>query len=428
MGGLKLPGGGGDLMHGSQYLIYNTGDDGDSQYNAPQTYTVISNAGTSNIDVAAYAGNTISFNTGTKRISDSANGMGVFTTGDTIRVIGSVSNDGVYTVSTGGQAGYVVTTENLVLTEGASPYIILCKRATPSNNCVKENNSNRTWRRAATNGEKIGTLGSTGLLVWYDSTKCYTIHPAAADLAMNATTKTLTIVGGASEANKYYNGQVLEFSGFAVANNNRTGGYPVVSVTVNSGNLDIVLWTGFTSDVTLTGTTTNGNMVISGLPSTAGLRIGMAITGTGVGVASTIASIDSATQITGTVNSSASATVSVTFTTLATETAAGSRSIKVVCNNIFAYAAMCNAVALGGYSDWRIPSDMELANLRNMSTNPAVPDATAFPTWPTDATQVWSSTKNPKVVAEAQSVLFTYGDIYDINKTTAQYCAIVRGH
>jgi hypothetical protein len=64
----------------------------------------------------------------------------------------------------------------------------------------------------------------------------------------------------------------------------------------------------------MAGTTTNGNKVISGLPSTTGLAVGMAISGTGVGAASVIASIDSSTQVTGTVNSTASAAVAIVFT------------------------------------------------------------------------------------------------------------------
>jgi len=64
-----------------------------------------------------------------------------------------------------------------------------------------------------------------------------------------------------------------------------------------------------------TGTTTSGNAVISGLTDTSQLAIGMTITGTGVGAASVIATIDSATQVTGTVNSTASASVTVTFKT-----------------------------------------------------------------------------------------------------------------
>jgi len=64
---------------------------------------------------------------------------------------------------------------------------------------------------------------------------------------------------------------------------------------------------------TRNGTTTNGNKVISGLATTVDLVVGQEITGTGVGAGSVIATIDSATQVTGTVNSTASATVSVTF-------------------------------------------------------------------------------------------------------------------
>jgi hypothetical protein len=62
-----------------------------------------------------------------------------------------------------------------------------------------------------------------------------------------------------------------------------------------------------------TGTTHNGTKVIDGLTDTSQMVPGMEITGTGVGAASVIATIDSATQITGTVNSTASGTVTVTF-------------------------------------------------------------------------------------------------------------------
>jgi len=62
-----------------------------------------------------------------------------------------------------------------------------------------------------------------------------------------------------------------------------------------------------------TGTTTNGNKIISGLTDTSQLVVGMLITGTNVGAASVIATIDSATQVTGTVNSTGSATNTITF-------------------------------------------------------------------------------------------------------------------
>lgn len=64
---------------------------------------------------------------------------------------------------------------------------------------------------------------------------------------------------------------------------------------------------------TRNGTTTNGSKVISGLAKTSDLVVGQEVTGTGVGASAKIASIDSATQITTDVNSTASATVSITF-------------------------------------------------------------------------------------------------------------------
>lgn len=51
-------------------------------------------------------------------------------------------------------------------------------------------------------------------------------------------------------------------------------------------------------NVTLTGTTTAGSAVITGLSSTAGLAVGMAAIGSTIPAGRTIASIDSATQVT----------------------------------------------------------------------------------------------------------------------------------
>lgn len=56
----------------------------------------------------------IAFVSSTKKITDSNNGLAGFLTGDKIKVTGSVHNDGVYTVATGGVAGEIVVTENLV--------------------------------------------------------------------------------------------------------------------------------------------------------------------------------------------------------------------------------------------------------------------------------------------------------------------------
>jgi len=71
---------------------------------------------------------------------------------------------------------------------------------------------------------------------------------------------------------------------------------------------------------TMTGTLTSGTMIIKELTDTSKLIVGMKITGTGVGVGSTIASIDSPTQITGTVNSTAMGTSSSSVTFASSQT------------------------------------------------------------------------------------------------------------
>jgi hypothetical protein len=60
-----------------------------------------------------YAASTISFDSATKQIRDSANGLAAFATGKTIYV-DSGSNDGTYTITDGGHAGYIVVSETLV--------------------------------------------------------------------------------------------------------------------------------------------------------------------------------------------------------------------------------------------------------------------------------------------------------------------------
>lgn len=65
---------------------------------------------------------------------------------------------------------------------------------------------------------------------------------------------------------------------------------------------------------TLTGTrASTGNGIISALSSTAGLSIGMKVTGTGIGTNAVISTIDSATQVTLSVNNTATGTAAVTF-------------------------------------------------------------------------------------------------------------------
>lgn len=69
-------------------------------------------------------GATIAFVLATKKITDSANQMARFVTGSTIRVSGTVSNDGIYTVATGGVAAEVVVTESLINETGPAATLV----------------------------------------------------------------------------------------------------------------------------------------------------------------------------------------------------------------------------------------------------------------------------------------------------------------
>jgi hypothetical protein len=69
----------------------------------------------------------------------------------------------------------------------------------------------------------------------------------------------------------------------------------------------------FQATVTPTGTTVNTNFTLTALSSTAGIVVGMAVSGTGIAAGSVVASIDSSTQIT--ISKAATASNSgVTFT------------------------------------------------------------------------------------------------------------------
>jgi hypothetical protein len=346
------------LLKTMQTTMYHIGDNGDEEYGGTPTYTINSTgsqSGTTNVDTCHYAAATIAFVSATKKITDSSALLITVLTGDTIRIRGSASNDGVYTVATGGVAGEIVVTEALV-DEAAARYITMQKRTAPSNNTVYDTKTLLTYRRYASNGEKVG-VASNGKLVWYDATKCYVLHPAAADLKITSTTKTLTIVGGAGEVARYNVGYVLDLTGFSNAGNNLPG-YAIVSVTVNGADLDIVLKTGSTNPLT-------------------------------------------------------------------TEAAGGSRSITLVCQSIFTYVAAMNAASFAGYSDWRIPYDLELAALRDMEVATAAPNATAFPSWPAD--YVWSSTTYPTNTTYAMHVLFSTGGVNISSKIVVYFGAFLRG-
>ena len=550
MGGLKLPfsSASGGKINILQLTKLGAGDSGDYRNGIAPAYNILTTgaySGTVNLDVPHYAAPTISFSHGLRQV-------------ETATVVATISQagNGTFTVTAANSA-------NLAAGKAISVAVAL------NDTAILVAGKARTVLAADADVAAFFTVGGTG------ATIVLTAKTAAAnDTSMNLAMVDGTCIGITTAAN---------------------------SANTTAGDVTTHCIYDTASDTNQTGTTTSGNKVISGLTSTVGLQVGMAIGGNGVGAASVIASIDSATQVTGTVNSTATNTVNVTFTsavffttiltadtivvfgtasndgaytvatggsasviivtesvtneaagryvtvlkrashsnnavsdlntgfmwsryaskgerlglvsdgklkwndanysytlhpatadlsidsttkilniangaaeiikykvgthivlsgfanaannlaggfrvdavtvngagldillwpgyrnTLVTEAAGGTRSIKLVTNNIFTYAAAANAVSLGGFTDWRVPDDIDLAMLRDMEPSTAAPNATAFPSWPTDD-YLWSATTYPYNTVNALVVHFLSGSINNVLRSTTYYAALLRG-
>jgi hypothetical protein len=127
--------------------------------------------------------------------------------------------------------------------------------------------------------------------------------------------------GGAVE-NSIYDFRMTVESGIPVSFTNQQA-KSVVYMTPYMGNR-ISLYNGAwnkrtSSEISIkltdtqTGTTTNSSKVITGLSDTTQLIVGMLLTGTNIGGAAVISSIDSPTQVTLSVNSTGNGSVAITF-------------------------------------------------------------------------------------------------------------------
>ncbi len=95
---------------------------------------------------------------------------------------------------------------------------------------------------------------------------------------------------------------------------------------------------------------------------------------------------------------------------------------------IFPFALAANSALLAGYSDWRIPSDIELVSLRDMEQPTAAPDATTFPSWPT-SDNFWSSGTRPDNTLNGVALFFLSGNIAvgSAKSGNNYFVALVRG-
>lgn len=111
--------------------------------------------------------------------------------------------------------------------------------------------------------------------------------------------------------------------------------------------------------------------------------------------------------------------------TLVSEAAGGARSIGLVCQSIFNYAAGARLGGLAEYTDWRLPNEKELQSLKEMEIPTGYPDAVAFPGWPT--VWMWTASTDPTNVANGVRFQYASGVGGLVVKTTACLCALVRG-
>jgi len=130
--------------------------------------------------------------------------------------------------------------------------------------------------------------------------------------------------GGGTTVQAINNGRLTLQSGTPVMNSNVTAAQTVYWSPYNGSHIG--LYDGASSwnlrssaevSIGLTqamaGTTANASPIITGLADTSQLIVGMKVSGTGIGASAVINSVDSATQVTLSVNSTASATNTITF-------------------------------------------------------------------------------------------------------------------
>lgn len=91
--------------------------------------------------------------------------------------------------------------------------------------------------------------------------------------------------------------------------------------------------------------------------------------------------------------------------------------------DIFEYCDQANSAGLGGYSDWRVPNQVELSSLFISEAPNAFPDNVAFPVWQDD---LWSSTTFVANTALALQASFNNGVFVSVNKNVRHHVVLCR--
>lgn len=226
------------LLATGQKTAYSCFDDGDQELGVGKGYTVTATAGNSLIQVAHYAAATITFEDSDKSITDSASGLVTFLNADTIVIKGSVSNDGTYTIASGGAtAGHFHVTEVLV-DEVAGRYVSFYKQTSHSNAVVQDTKTGRMWSRTNSTGERVGVL-SNGDLNWYDVATRFAKYNVASTVSCIMPGNIFRIIGGAGST-QFHVGDCIMVAGFANAVN-LLPNYYITAAADNGANFDITV-------------------------------------------------------------------------------------------------------------------------------------------------------------------------------------------
>lgn len=92
---------------------------------------------------------------------------------------------------------------------------------------------------------------------------------------------------------------------------------------------------------------------------------------------------------------------------------------------LFPYCLAANAAGLGGYSDWRVPNILSLLTLMDFEAPTALPDSTAFPSFPSST--FGSSTTTPTATTDALVANFAAAIVQSSTKTVTRRLILVRG-
>lgn len=96
--------------------------------------------------------------------------------------------------------------------------------------------------------------------------------------------------------------------------------------------------------------------------------------------------------------------------------------------HIFEYCAQANLAELSGYSDWRVPNQIELLSITSGYPNSGHPDSTYWPTISGEL-YLWTGDTVNNAIANAKFFFFAEGQCNGAPKTTTTTvtCLLVRG-